>query len=409
MQLRDLYGVNASMSDFKKRVTNLENRFESLFSKKPKYLFSSSGRAEIIGNHTDHNHGKVIVSAISCDVLASVEKTDDEIIKIYSLGFDPFSVNVNDTKINQSEYGKSIALVKGVVKAIKDRGYKVGGFNMVADSNIFRGAGVSSSAAFELLICEVLNVLYLDCALNKVEKAMISQYSENVYFGKPCGLLDQSGISLGGLNKIDFNIPTEPVIENLTSPEGYTLVITNTGGSHSALTEHYSDIRREMQSVADYFGKKVLREISFEEFFASISEIRKRVSERAVLRAFHFFEENERVDNAAKALSLGCVDEFLNAISESGKSSLNCLQNCFIPGSCEQPISLAIRMSERLIKNGAVRVHGGGFAGTIIAYISDLESEKYIAEMSKVFGEENVFCANVRKLGATSINMDKLI
>ena len=242
MTLSDIYGPYADKTLFKSRVNKLTEIYKEKVHKVPEYVFSSSGRAEICGNHTDHNHGKVIVAAISCDILAAVGKSEDGVIRIYSEGFAPFCVNVDETEVVRAEYGKSVALVRGVVKAIKDRGYKVGGFTAVSDSTVFRGAGVSSSAAIELLIAEILNVLYLDGALGKVEKAIISQYAENIYFGKPCGLLDQSGISLGGINKIDFKDPESPVIESLSAPEGYTLVITNTGGSHAKLTEHYAAI-----------------------------------------------------------------------------------------------------------------------------------------------------------------------
>ena len=409
MQLKDLYGSDVRKKSFIARKNALSDRFEKGVGEKPQYWFSSSGRAEIIGNHTDHNHGKVLVAAISCDILAAVKKRDDGVIHIQSEGFPPFEFNVKDLAVDPAEYGKSIALARGVVKGIADRGYEVGGFTAYSESSIFRGAGVSSSAAFELLIAEILNVLYLGGKLNKVEKAIISQYAENVYFGKPCGLLDQSGISLGGINKIDFENPAEPKIEGLLPPEGYTLVITNTGGSHAALTDHYAAIKTEMREVASFFGKEVLREVEYARFFDAIPQLRKKVSERAILRAFHYFEENERVDCAARALKEGNVSAFLGAVAASGVSSLNCLQNCFVPGSSEQPVTLAIHMSERLIKDGAVRVHGGGFAGTVLAYLADGEVQGYTEAMGKVFGAENVFSAHVRLPGAICLQMDELI
>lgn len=409
MKLKDLYGASADKAAFSRRIGNLSAEYEKLTGKKPEAFFSSSGRAEICGNHTDHNHGKVLVAAISCDVLAAVGKTDDGTIRVQSSGFPPFALNVNDLAVNKSEYGKSVALVRGVVKGLKDRGYTVGGFTVVSESTIFRGAGVSSSAAFELLIAEICNDLYLGGKVGKVEKAIVSQYAENEYFGKPCGLLDQSGISLGGINKIDFKDPSSPEIESLSAPEGYTLVITNTGGSHAALTEHYAAIKTEMHEVANFFGKQYLRDVAPDRFYADIPSLRKKASERAILRACHFYEENERVDAAAAALRRGDVAKFLSAVEESGKSSLNCLQNCFVPGSCEQPVTLAIHMSDRIIKDGAVRVHGGGFAGTILAYLSDAEAENYIAEMGKLFGKENVFSASVRKPGAVRIDAAELL
>ena len=383
MRLQDLYGNDADSEAFASRVQSLEKFFLKQTGERPEEWFSSSGRAEICGNHTDHNHGKVLVAAISCDILAAVKKRNDGFVRICSAGFPSFEF---------------------------DRGYTVGGFTACTESTVFRGAGVSSSAAFELLVAEIVNALYLNGALDPVEKAIISQYAENVYFGKPCGLLDQSGISLGGINKIDFKDPAKPVIERLTPPAGYTLVITNTGGSHAALTEHYAAIKTEMREVAAFFGKEVLREVDYREFFDAIPALlKKKISERAILRAFHFFEENDRVDAAADALRSGDTAAFLRAVGESGLSSLNCLQNCFVPGSAEQPVTLAIHMSERLIKDGAVRVHGGGFAGTILAYLADAEAGGYAAAMAKVFGHENVFTAQVRLPGAVQLQLHELI
>lgn len=409
MQIKDLYGAGTDALALKKRVNAVAEQFRKNMGGEPEEWYSSSGRAEIIGNHTDHNHGKVIVAAISCDILAAVKKRTDGMIRIHSAGFPPFEMNINTQDVNTKEYGKSVALVRGIVKAIRDRGMEVGGFSAYTESTVFRGAGVSSSAAFELLVCEILNRMYLDGKLSKVDKAIISQYAENVYFGKPCGLLDQSGISLGGINKIDFNDPNKPEIEELKPAAGYSLVITNTGGSHAALTEHYAAIKTEMLEVAAHFGKECLRELPYEEFFDGIGQLRGKVSERAILRAFHFYEENDRVDAAAEALKAGRISDFLKAIGESGVSSLNCLQNCYVPGSAEQPVALAIHMSERLIKDGAVRVHGGGFAGTILAYLADAEVEKYVVQMRKVFGEENVFTASVRIPGATKLELSDLI
>ena len=409
MQLKELYGNAADAKAFSARVSALAEQFERLTGSAPEAWFSSSGRAEIIGNHTDHNHGRVIVAAIGCDILAAVKKREDGVIRISSAGFPSFELKVSDLAARPSEKGRSAALARGVVKGIADRGYTVGGFDACTESTIFRGAGVSSSAAFELLVCEILNSLYLNGALDPVTKAIISQYAENEYFGKPCGLLDQSGISLGGMNRIDFEDPAVPVIAGLKAPEGYTLVITNTGGSHAKLTAHYAAIKEEMREVAAFFGARVLREVPFAEFFDGIPALRKKVSERAILRAFHFFEENERVDAAAAALSAGNTAAFLDAVNKSGESSLNCLQNCFVPGSAEQPVSLAIHMSERLIKDGAVRVHGGGVAGTVLAYLADAEVENYVAQMAKVFGRENVFTASVRLPGATELDLGELI
>ena len=244
MDLKLLYGNDADLSFYENRITEIEKVFTQNEGYAPTNVFSSSGRAEILGNHTDHNHGLVMVASISCDVIAAVSKTNDNIVKVCSEGYPAVIVDISDLNVKPDEYGTSDALVRGVAKAIIDRGHKIKGFTAYTTSSIFKGAGVSSSAAFEVLVCEIFNSLYLDGVLDAVERAIISQYAENVYFGKPCGLLDQSGISIGSLVKLDFNVPAKPIITQLNAPEGYTLVINNTGGDHASLTEHNAAIRK---------------------------------------------------------------------------------------------------------------------------------------------------------------------
>lgn len=403
MDLKTLYGDNADLNAISERIDNLEKVFYENEKVKPDYLFSSSGRAEILGNHTDHNHGLVVVASISCDVLAWVTKTNDSIVKICSEGYEPVIVDIKDLEIKKEEFGTSNALARGVAKAIFDRGYKVKGFTAYTTSNIFKGAGVSSSAAFEVLVCEIFNSLYLDGALNEVDRAVISQFAENKYFNKPCGILDQSGISIGSLCKLDFNVPTKPEITKLNPPKGYTLVITNTGGDHASLTEHYAAIRKEMEQIAEYFGKKVLRDVDYSDFTSQLPTLTHRFSSRAILRAMHFYQENDRVLKAEQALLKGDVKTFLKQVNDSGLSSLVLLQNCYVPGEVSQPVVLGIELSRSIIKDGAVRVHGGGFAGSILAFVSDKELDGYVNEMKRVFGTENVFTAQIRKIGTTII------
>ena len=403
MDLKILYGERANLAEQEKRFDFIAEVFEKAENSKPEYFFSSSGRAEILGNHTDHNHGKVMVAAISCDIVAAVKKTNDNKITICSVGYPALTVDINSTEINKKEYGSSLALTKGIAQKLKDMGYTFGGFTAHTNSNIFKGAGVSSSAAFEVLVCEIINKLYLGGVLDEVTKAVISQYAENVYFGKPCGLLDQSGISIGSLTKLDFNEPTKPVITKLTPPKGYSLVITNTGGNHAALTEHYAAIRVEMEQIAAFFGKKVLREVEYDTLIANVDKLKEKFSGRAILRALHFYNENKRVDDAEKALENGDTKAFLAAVNASGISSLNMLQNCYVPGDVEQPVVLGIEVSRQIIKDGAVRVHGGGFAGSIIAWVSEAEVDSYADYMKKVFGDENVFIADIRMVGTTFV------
>lgn len=401
----DLSAFYPIVDDFhRKRAEELYNRFIELNGKKPEYVISSPGRAEILGNHTDHNHGKVMVAAINCDILCFASPDASGKITIHSDGFSPIVTNVNDTEINEKQFGTSLALVKGVCAKIKSLGYTVGGFTACATSNIFKGAGVSSSAAYEVMIAEIFNMLYLDGKLTAVDKAVISQYAENVYFGKPCGLLDQSGIAIGSLSKLDFKTSL-PEITKLAPPDGYTIVLTNTGGDHAKLTEHYAAIRIEMESVAAYFGKKVLREVDYNEFLAAIPQLKKSLSSRAILRAMHYYSENQRVDEAEAALLNNDIQGFLKAVSASGESSLAILQNCYVPGSVDQPVVLAVEYSKRIVKDGAFRVHGGGFAGSVLGIVNNNEAEMYVQAMKKVFGEENVFTALVRPTGTCGIKL----
>ncbi len=385
----------------KKRADALESYFRSEFGCAPQRLFSSPGRAEIVGNHTDHNRGKVLVSAISCDILSFVSPRSDGVIDIRAEAFSPVHFSVNDLAGREREKGKSVSLARGVCHYFATRGYPIGGFSAVTHSTVFRGAGVSSSAAFEVLVAEILNTLYCGGKISPLERARAAQYAENVYFGKPCGLLDQCGVAFGGLNKIDFADLSNPVAESVPAPSGYTIVLTNTGGSHAALTSHYADIRREMGEVASALGKSVLRESSLSELLSELPRLRNKTSDRAILRAFHYFEENERVDRAADALKAGDVAGFLVAVRQSGESSLAFLQNCYVPGEIAQPLVLALKLSEKLIKDGAFRMMGGGFAGAMIAFVRD--AEEYGRAMARVFGRENVFYTSIRERGACEV------
>ena len=247
--------------------------------------------------------------------------------------------------------------------------------------------------------------MYLNGKLDPVTKAIVSQYSENVYFGKPCGLLDQSGIALGSLSKLDFNTPEKPEIRTLTAPDGYTLVLTNTGGDHAKLTQHYAAIRSEMEAVAEHFGKKVLRDVPEEKFLEAMPELKEKFSSRAILRAIHFYNENKRVDLAEKALDENDTLAFLNQVSASGLSSMSVLQNCYVPGDTNQPVMLAIEYSKQITKKSFFRVHGGGFAGSILAFVENSELENYVEKMQAVFGASNVFTAQIRATGTCGFKL----
>ena len=408
MDYRALYGETADERETLERYRSIGEGFRALNGKAPEVFYSSPGRAEIVGNHTDHNLGKVIVAAISCDIVAAVGKRADGLAEIVSKGFRPVRFRIADTAPKRHETGRSASLARGVAAGLEKTGFSLkgfGGFTAYTESTVFRGAGVSSSAAFEVLIAEIFNDLWLGGRLTAKDKAAVGHFAENEYFGKPCGLLDQSGVACGGLNKIDFKTPDAPFVSPLPVPKGYSLVITNTGGSHSGLTQHYTAIREDMAAVAAFFGKKFLREVNESEFFRSLPSLKKRVSERAILRSVHFFEENVRVDRAAEALKRSDMPAFLKCLKESGESSQKYLQNCFVPGSVVQPVSLALKLSERILKQGGCRLHGGGFAGTVIACVSEAERENYTSEMARVFGRENVFTASVRRMGTARVDV----
>lgn len=404
MDLSLFYGKNYDQTA-NQRATDLYNAFVKAEGKKPDYVFSSPGRAEILGNHTDHNHGKVMVASINCDILCFASKTNDNTITLCSEGYPPIKTTTTDSSLVAEEQGSSLALVKGVCTKLREMGYEFGGFVAHTTSNIFKGAGVSSSAAFEVMVCEIINLMYLDGKLDAITKAVISQYSENVYFGKPCGLLDQSGIALGSLSKLDFNLPTKPEIRTLTAPSGYTLVLTNTGGDHAKLTPHYAAIRSEMEEVASYFGKNVLRDVSEEEFLNAMPLLKEKFSSRALLRSMHFYNENKRVDIAEQAIDNGNTLAFLEQITASGDSSMAILQNCYVPGETNQPVMLAIALGKQITKKSYFRVHGGGFAGSILAFVHNDELENYLSVMKKVFGSNNVFPATIRATGTCGFKL----
>ncbi|MFA6866061.1 MAG: galactokinase family protein [Clostridia bacterium] len=368
------------------------------------YFFSSPGRAELVGNHTDHNHGFVIASSIDLDVVGAVTTTQNNIITINSFGYPAFSINIDELEIQEKMYSTSDSLVKGVVKGFLNKGYKVGGFTANTHSNIFKGAGVSSSAAFELLVCEILNVLYNDSKLDYIEKALISQYAENVYFGKPSGLMDQLTISRGGVSFMDFYNPNLPISSTVDWKfEDTSLVIINCGGDHCSLTGQYAQIREEMHSIAEYFGKSVLREVSKNEFMSALNVLCLKYSGRAILRALHFFNENERVFVAKKAIETGDKQKFFDTINASGQSSYTLLQNCYPNGDKVQKVPLALGIVSEYDKVKAYRVHGGGFAGTILAFIDSKDAPTFCNYLNNIFGDENVFNIKIRHLGAVKV------
>ena len=374
------------------------------------YIFSVPGRSEIIGNHTDHNHGKVMAGAINRDILAVVAKNDDGLIRLCSEGYPKDQISLEDIS-NTAKFRKytSRALVAGMVNAFVTAGHKVGGYDAYSCTEVMKGSGLSSSAAFEVMIGNILNHLYNGGAVDNKEIAKYAQYSENVYFGKPCGLMDQMACAVGGFVYIDFENSSDPVVESVDlslSKHGYSLCIVNTGGSHAGLNEDYASVPAEMKAVATLLGREVLRGISEEELIAAIPMLRKRSGDRAILRAIHFLRENDRVEAARDALMRADLDSFLEIISASGRSSFQYLQNVYTNNNpFEQGISLALCVADGALsgKKGAYRVHGGGFAGTIQAFVRNEDLEEFVSRMNSVFGEGAVMSLNIRPLGATRL------
>lgn len=367
------------------------------------FLFSSPGRTEIVGNHTDHNHGKAIGGSVSIDIACAVQPWDKNEVVVESEGFAPFSATLDDSSPDPAEYGTSGALLKGIIRGMKDRGYKVGGFFAHMQSDILKGAGISSSAAFELLLCQIFNSLFNDNKISFTECAIIGQYAENVYFGKPSGLLDQLTIARGGISMMDFKKPFPDSSAAEWHFDDLWLVIINCGGDHCNLTGEYAAIRKEMNEVAGYFEKETLIDVDQKAFYDNIIDIRNKFGGRAVLRSIHFFEENKRVEDARSYLAASDKENFLRVVNESGKSSYTLLQNCYPAGDTEQSVPFALAMVARDPAVVAHRIHGGGFAGTILTFVQAGDKDGYVKRMEKLFGKENVFPTTIRSAGATEI------
>ena len=373
-------------------------------------LYSVGGRSEISGNHTDHNHGRVIAASVNLDILAVAKPVPGGVIRIQSEGFpedvvEPSAVDAPD----KSKFFTSAALIAGMEKAFLAAGYEVGGFDAYTTSNVLKGSGISSSAAFEVMVGNILNHLYNGGKVSNVEIAKMAQFSENVYFGKPCGLMDQTACAVGGFISIDFRDPKDPVIEKYDfdlGREGCELCIVNTGGNHADLNEDYASVPADMKKVAAELGVPVLRETTKEALLRHLTEdksARERLGDRAILRAFHFFEENVRVEAQKTALKNGDFEAFKKGVTESGNSSFKFLQNVYtVKNVREQGLSLALCLTEEFLRGtgGVSRVHGGGFAGTIQAFVPRELTGKYAELVNSVFGEGSCFILNVRPAGA---------
>lgn len=410
-ELIKLYGED-QLDRQKARYKAAEENFVREFGEQSGVrVFSAPGRTEVSGNHTDHNNGKVLAAAVNLDIIAYTVPTDDGIITVKSEGYPLFTVDTKELEAKADEKDTTPALVRGVAAGFANNGLKIGGFKAYMTSDVMKGSGVSSSAAFEVLVASILSGLYNDNTVSAVKAAQISQFAENKYFGKPSGLLDQMAASVGGFVYVDFKKTQYPVIEPIEfniNQYGYTLCIVDTKGSHADLTPEYAAIPAEMKSVAAALGKTVLREVGEEEFFAKMGELRKKCGDRAVLRAAHFFDENNRVEKAAEALKSGDIDTFLAAINASGNSSYKFLQNVYANKNPEeQGVAVGLYTAERVLGGkGASRVHGGGFAGTIQAFVPNELLDEFVKAENAVFGEGSCHKLFIRPVGGVEVNAE---
>lgn len=410
-RLMQLYGSrDGVLVEQTTRYTALIKRHEEFFHTEEEVLMiSAPGRTEIGGNHTDHNKGKVLAAAVNLDTLAAVSARGDKLVHVHSEGYPAMTIDLTDLAQHDEEKGTTAALIRGVAARMNELGYQIGGFDAAIHSTVASGSGLSSSAAFEVLTCAILDTLYNGGSLDAKTQAKIGQYAENVYFGKPSGLLDQMASANGGLVYVDFK-HEDPDVRPLAydfAKKGYALVVVGTGGSHDDLTDEYAAIPAEMKQVAACFGESYLRQVRPEEFYIGISALREKTSDRAVLRAMHFFQENDRVDAQTAALKRDNVEEFFHQIIASGRSSYMYLQNVYAQERPqEQSLSVALALAESMLGGkGAWRVHGGGFAGTTLNFVPQGDLKRFISTMEGVFGSHSCHVLDIRPEGAAVIRL----
>ena len=395
-----LYGDDVEAQ--KNRYIKSIQTFIDLYGDKEVQVISVPGRSEVIGNHTDHQHGEVLATSINLDIIAVVSPREDGVVKVLSDNYDIPAIDLSDLNPNENEKESSQALIRGVAA-------KIAGFDGFMTSDVLQGSGLSSSAAFEVMVGNIFSNLYNEGNLDPVELAKIGQYAENVYFGKPCGLMDQCACSVGGLIHIDFADPKNPIVEKVDvnfADFNTSLCITDVHASHADLTQDYADIPYELKEVDQFFGQEFLRDVNEDEFYARLVELRNTVNnDRALLRAMHVFEENKRVQKAVAALNNNDLTGFEAQILASGNSSFKYLQNIYSPADFKnQAVSLALFLSEKVLNGrGAHRVHGGGFAGTIQAFVPNDLVEAYRNEMDQVFGAGACYILQIRPFGGYKV------
>ena len=394
-------------ADQQPRYAALAESFKANFGYEAQMFVSAPGRTEVVGNHTDHNNGRVLAAAVNLDTLAAISENGQNVVCLYSAGYDrPFVVDISDLSIHEDEKETTYSLIRGVAARLNELGYKFGGFDAQVTSTVFKGSGLSSSAAFEVMLVAAFDALFNGWVIDAKLNARISQYAENVYFGKPSGLLDQTASAVGGLVALDF-APEIAEVEAISydfNKKGYTVCVVSAGGEHGNLTHAYASIPVEMKQVAALMGVKVLAEITPEQLEAALPMLKNKVTDRAILRAFHFVDETRRVVDATNALKNDDLDAFFAAVIGSGESSWKLLQNLHVESSDNQEMPLALEMSRRMLSGrGAWRIHGGGFAGTILAFVPNDLVDAYAAAMNSVFGENATTCLSIRPEGVVCI------
>ena len=409
IDFKDIYVTDEASSVQENRYKDAVGKFKECFNgKEPSSIFSAPGRTEVGGNHTDHQHGEVLAASINKDAIAVTALREDNTVNIFAEGFGNTVIGIDDLSLREDEKGTTPALIRGVLAGLKKAGFTLGGFDAYITSDVLIGAGLSSSAAFETLIGTIVSGLFNNMSIDPVEIAKTGQYAENVYFGKPCGLMDQMACSVGNLVHIDFADPERPVVDKVDfdfTKTGYVLCITDTKGSHADLTNEYAAVPLEMKKIAELLGHDVLRPVSFEDIMDNISMLRDKAGDRAVLRAIHFVNETRRAGDEAKALKDNDLEGFLKLVKQSGDSSFKYLQNVYTNKDVTtQNVSIALSVSDTVLgPDEASRVHGGGFAGTIQAFVKKENASRYQEYMDRIFGKGSCEILAIRKYGGIRV------
>lgn len=405
-KLSYLYSTNGDVTPYADRYLTVIEGYKDVFGEPDELaLFSAPGRTEIGGNHTDHQHGCVLAGSVNLDVIAAVSFNNENIVRVKSKGYTMDEIDLNDLELHPEQFDMAISLIRGVLRAFRDRGYKLSGFNAYTESNVMKGSGLSSSAAFEVLIGTIVSDLFADNEVDAVEIAKIGQYAENVFYNKPSGLMDQMASSVGAVVAIDFESTEKPIVHKVDfdlNKYGHTLCIIDSGADHADLTDEYAAVPAEMKLVASYFGKEYLREVDYNEFLSEMKNIREKLNnDRAVLRAFHYFHDTQLAVAEAKALEAGDFERFCSLSRQSGLSSFMYLQNVYASSlPSRQAVAVTIALCGELLGDrGAYRVHGGGFAGTVQAFVPDEMVDDFKTGIEAVLGDNMCHVLQIRPVG----------